>query len=123
MTIIENFELKNKVKHPQFGEGEVIEVQGSGDHQKVRVDFKETVGVKRLAVRLARLKKISERPTLPQGGEGEEVAEEVEVAAAPVATAPPARSRGKVVVPIVDEEEDEDVEPDEDVEDEDEEEV
>ena len=121
MTVIENFELKNKVKHPQFGEGEVIEVQGSGDHQKVRVDFKETVGVKRLAVRLARLKKLNERPLLaPSEDGGETPAEPV---AEPLAASARAKTRTVAAADADEDDEDVDLDDDADADDEDDEEV
>lgn len=45
-----------RVEHPQFGEGRVLEVQGSGPQARVVVDF-EAYGQKKLVVQYARLRR------------------------------------------------------------------
>src|SRR5690606_31193876 len=63
-TEIENFEIGDKVKHPKFGTGTIVFRTGEDDKQKVTVKFGGEVGEKKLLVSLAKLKLISERPTL-----------------------------------------------------------
>ena len=43
-----------KVRHPKFGEGQVLAVAGTGDKQEVSVHF-AGVGVKKLLVKFANL--------------------------------------------------------------------
>lgn len=50
-------EAGNKVRHPKWGAGKVLDVFGTGDDAKVRVAF-ETEGEKRLLVKYSKLKKI-----------------------------------------------------------------
>lgn len=45
------------VKHPKFGEGEVLEITGSDSSPIIKIDF-ETTGVKRLALSFARLEPV-----------------------------------------------------------------
>ena len=64
MQEIENFDIGDKVKHPKFGTGTVMFRTGEGDKQKLTVKFGSDVGEKKLMASLAKLKLISERPTL-----------------------------------------------------------
>ncbi len=64
MQDIENLDIGDKVKHPKFGTGTVVFRTGEGDKQKATVKFGSDVGEKKLLVSLAKLKIISERPTL-----------------------------------------------------------
>ncbi len=63
-TEIEGFDIGDKVKHPKFGTGTIVFRTGEGDKQKVTVKFGSEVGEKKLLASLAKLKLISERPTL-----------------------------------------------------------
>lgn len=64
MQEIDNLDIGDKVKHPKFGTGTVVFRTGEGDKQKATVKFGSDVGEKKLLVSLAKLKVISERPTL-----------------------------------------------------------
>lgn len=64
MQEIENFDIGDKVKHPKFGTGTVMFRTGEGEQQKLTVKFGSDVGEKKLLASLAKLKLISERPTL-----------------------------------------------------------
>lgn len=64
MQEMENFDIGDKVKHPKFGTGTVMFRTGEGDMQKLTVKFGSDVGEKKLLANLAKLKLISERPTL-----------------------------------------------------------
>jgi DNA helicase-2/ATP-dependent DNA helicase PcrA len=46
---------RQRVRHPQFGEGVVLEVEGAGYHARARVDFPEAGGSKWLVVAYAKL--------------------------------------------------------------------
>ena len=46
---------KQRVRHPQFGEGVILEVEGAGYHARARVDFPKVGGVKWLVVAYAKL--------------------------------------------------------------------
>lgn len=46
---------KQRVRHPQFGEGVVLEVEGAGYHARARVDFPNAGGAKWLVVAYAKL--------------------------------------------------------------------
>jgi DNA helicase-2/ATP-dependent DNA helicase PcrA len=46
---------KQRVRHPQFGEGVVLEVEGAGYHARARVDFPKAGGPKWLVVAYAKL--------------------------------------------------------------------
>jgi hypothetical protein len=70
MDPLEEIEVNDKVKHPKFGTGTVLHKSGSGEDAKVRVKFSAEFGEKRLAVRYAKLKKLTERPTLAPAPEG-----------------------------------------------------
>ncbi len=64
MQEIDNIDIGDKVKHPKFGTGTVVFRTGEGGKQKVTVKFGSDVGEKKLLASLAKLKVISERPTL-----------------------------------------------------------
>jgi hypothetical protein len=53
----ESFQVGDRVKHPKFGEGQVIQRTGSGDQTKLVVTFAEE-GEKKLMARYANLKKL-----------------------------------------------------------------
>jgi DNA helicase-2/ATP-dependent DNA helicase PcrA len=46
---------RQRVRHPQFGEGVVLEVEGAGYHARARVDFPQAGGSKWLVVAYAKL--------------------------------------------------------------------
>ena len=46
---------RQRVRHPQFGEGVVLEVEGAGYHARARVDFPKAGGPKWLVVAYAKL--------------------------------------------------------------------
>lgn len=74
MQDIENFDIGDKVKHPKFGTGTIMFRTGEGDQQKLTVKFGSDVGEKKLLAGPAKLKLISERPTLaPEGAAVEAV--------------------------------------------------
>ncbi len=52
------FATGDKVEHPIFGEGIVLNCINSGDDLQVTVAFKQATGVKKLMARIAKLKKI-----------------------------------------------------------------
>ncbi|MGC8840408.1 MAG: hypothetical protein ACP5QZ_03000 [Candidatus Sumerlaeaceae bacterium] len=58
------FAKDDKVEHPVFGKGKVTAVLGDGENAKVIVDFGKEIGEKKLVIRLARLKKLSDRVKL-----------------------------------------------------------
>ncbi len=47
--------LRQRVRHPQFGEGTVLEVEGAGYHARARIDFPNAGGSKWLVVAYAKL--------------------------------------------------------------------
>ena len=51
------FQADERVKHPQFGEGKVLEVAPSGEDQIVTVQF-DSVGTKRLIAKAAKLERV-----------------------------------------------------------------
>lgn len=53
----EQFQLGDYVKHPKFGEGQILQRTGSGEDTKFVVSFSEE-GEKRLLAAFAKLKKI-----------------------------------------------------------------
>jgi hypothetical protein len=53
----DNLQIGDRVKHPKFGEGQVIQRSGSGDQTKFVVTFAEE-GEKKLMARYANLKKL-----------------------------------------------------------------
>ncbi|MBN1867824.1 hypothetical protein JW916_11075 [Candidatus Sumerlaeota bacterium] len=53
----ESFQVEDRVRHPKFGEGTILERIGSGEDTKFVVGFAEE-GEKRLMARFANLKKI-----------------------------------------------------------------
>lgn len=60
----ETFDIGDKVEHPKFKTGTVTFRTGDGAKQKLTVKFAPEVGDKKLLVEFAKLKRISERPTL-----------------------------------------------------------
>lgn len=56
-TIISDYVIGMKVKHATFGEGEIMNIEGNADNQKVMVQF-PVAGTKTLLVKFARLIKI-----------------------------------------------------------------
>ena len=50
-----NLRPRQRVRHPQFGEGVVLEVEGAGYHARARVDFSRAGGPKWLVVAYAKL--------------------------------------------------------------------
>ena len=46
---------RQRVRHPQFGDGVVLEVEGAGYHARARIDFPQSGGTKWLVVAYARL--------------------------------------------------------------------
>jgi hypothetical protein len=68
------FQAGDKVRHPKFGEGQIIQRSGTGDHTKFVVKFVEE-GEKRLLASLAKLKRIQPM-TADEKSERQRVAEE-----------------------------------------------
>ena len=97
MDQFEPLDVGDKVKHPKFGTGTVMQRFGENENQKVIVKFGAEYGEKKLVTRLANMKRISERPTL---------------SAAPAApgtfpgapAAPAALPPKQIIPPVVDEE-------------------
>lgn len=56
---IASADVGNAVVHETFGEGRVTRVDGHGDHQVVEVDFGDGVGMRRLLLRYAPLRRLS----------------------------------------------------------------
>lgn len=54
----DSFQRGDRVKHPKFGEGQIVLRSGVGDETKLEVTFQEE-GDKRLMARYAKLKKLS----------------------------------------------------------------
>lgn len=52
------FEIGNRVQHAEWGEGTVLETEGLGQDLKLQIQF-ETIGLKKLLLRYAKLKKVS----------------------------------------------------------------
>lgn len=46
------------VRHPKFGEGVIVALEGSGAQQQATVRFGPQVGVKRLLLSVARLERV-----------------------------------------------------------------
>ncbi|HRE54745.1 MAG TPA: hypothetical protein PLP22_08140, partial [Candidatus Competibacter sp.] len=46
---------RQRVRHPQFGDGVVLEVEGAGYHARARVDFPKAGGSKWLVLAYAKL--------------------------------------------------------------------
>lgn len=63
MELVE-FAVGDKVEHPKFGKGKITAVYGDGEKMKVVVDFGKEVGERKLLVKLARLKKVTDRTRL-----------------------------------------------------------
>ncbi len=59
-----HFAVGDKVDHPKFGKGKITAVYGEGEKMKVLVDFGKEVGERKLLVKLARLKKVTDRTRL-----------------------------------------------------------
>jgi hypothetical protein len=53
----DSFQVGDRVRHPKFGEGQVIQRSGSGDQTKLVVTFAEE-GEKKLMARYANLKRL-----------------------------------------------------------------
>ena len=51
------FAVGNRVLHPRFGEGRVLNLVGMGDDARIRVQF-DDVGTKELLLSLAKLTKL-----------------------------------------------------------------
>jgi len=66
----ESLQVGDRVKHPKFGEGQVIQRTGSGDQTKLVVTFAEE-GEKKLMARYANLKKL--HPIAPEEQKAPEV--------------------------------------------------
>ncbi len=64
MEDFEPLDVGDKVKHPKFGVGTVMQRLGETETQKVIVKFGAEFGEKKLVTTLANMKRISERPTL-----------------------------------------------------------
>jgi hypothetical protein len=65
--VTEQFEYGDKVEHPVFGIGQVLAFIGDGERLKLLIKFRDH-GEKKIAVRHARLKRLSDRPTLATTG-------------------------------------------------------
>ncbi len=52
------FEIGNRVRHAEWGEGTVLETEGLGQDLKLQIQF-ETIGLKKLLLRYAKLEKVS----------------------------------------------------------------
>ncbi len=65
------FERGDKVNHPKWGIGTILYKSGAGDHSKVIVLFQD-VGQKTLAVKYAKLEKISSSSSKSKKGSYEE---------------------------------------------------
>jgi DNA helicase-2/ATP-dependent DNA helicase PcrA len=50
-----SWKLNQRVQHPDFGDGKVVEVEGSGEHAKVTVFFFASGAKKKLLVKYAPL--------------------------------------------------------------------
>jgi DNA helicase-2/ATP-dependent DNA helicase PcrA len=48
-----------KVKHPRFGQGRILQIEGEGNNRKATVFFAES-GQKQLLLRFARLKIVTD---------------------------------------------------------------
>lgn len=64
MDQFEPLDVGDKVKHPKFGTGTVMQRFGENENQKVIVKFGAEYGEKKLVTKIANMKRISERPTL-----------------------------------------------------------
>jgi hypothetical protein len=65
------FERGDKVNHPKWGIGTILYKSGAGDHSKVIVLFQDA-GQKTLAVKFAKLEKISSSPSKAKKGSYED---------------------------------------------------
>ena len=61
MTDGRDFQVGDKVQHPEFGEGLVLETRGSGDLASLLVSFDDKVK-RKLVVRFARLTLLTPAP-------------------------------------------------------------
>ena len=52
------YSIGNKVKHPTFGDGIVISIEGSGPDPVLTIAFKNKHGIKKLLASMAKLKKL-----------------------------------------------------------------
>ena len=69
MTDERDFQVGDRVQHPEFGEGMVLETQGSGDQVSLLVSFDDKMK-RKLAVRFARLTLLAPAAPLPPPGRG-----------------------------------------------------
>ena len=51
------YEISDKVAHPKFGKGQVVEISGQGDSLVLTVDFKEH-GIKKIFAAIAPIEKV-----------------------------------------------------------------
>jgi DNA helicase II / ATP-dependent DNA helicase PcrA len=61
MTDQRDYQVGDKVQHPEFGDGLVLETKGSGDLASVLVSFDDKLK-RRLAVRFAKLTLLTPAP-------------------------------------------------------------
>ena len=73
----EQLQAGDAVKHPKFGEGQILHRTGSGDDTKFVVSFAEE-GEKRLLARYAQLKKVRPIPAAAEEDDSEEEGDEAE---------------------------------------------
>ncbi len=62
-----DFQVGDRVQHPQFGEGLVLETKGRGEEASVLVSFNDK-SKRRLAVRFARLTLVRASEPTPRPG-------------------------------------------------------
>lgn len=111
----DQFQPEDRVKHPVFGEGQILERRGSGKDTKLLVRFAEE-GEKRLMAVHAKLKKI--RPVETEAEKPREVVKEVkEAPKPPVRESKPAKDldEEEAEVEVADEEDQEEEFEDEEV--------
>jgi hypothetical protein len=64
-----DFARGDKVEHPVFGKGSIVDIYGDGEAMKVLVKFSKEIGEKKLAVKYAKLVKLNERARLSADNE------------------------------------------------------
>ena len=67
MTDQRDFQVGDKVQHPEFGDGLVLEARGSGDKASVLVSFDDKTK-RKLAVKFAKLTLLTPAQTQPPRG-------------------------------------------------------
>lgn len=108
----EILEIGDKVEHKKFGRGVVQNRSSDNENQKVIVKFAAEHGEKKLVAKIAKLKRIGERPVLQgPGGYGHHHSVPAAVAAVPAVKLPPVKDDAE------DEDEDEGIPDDPEVED------